>query len=1052
MPAGPEEIARLVIRLQGDTAALRKDLESARGQIKGFASAAKQLLAGFGIALGLNEALSTLKEIVSVAHEHNAEIERTRVSLAAIVGATSELEDATGRRLEGEEKMRAAFELSGELMERLETYAAMLGTSTAELAEGFSAMVGPGRAAGMTLQQILDISVRIAQAMKAMNLPMVQLRVEAGALLRGEENIRADIMRNLGIRAEEIKLAQEQGRQYEYLMEKLRAFGDAAKLNLETWTGIRAVLGTILVKLAAAAEMPLFEAAKSAAQELTGALMEAREGTLELTDGAKQAAREIGASLETIVLHFRAFRTEYGLLLDLIVGGLRTLNISLASFLTGLTTLLYGVHSIGTAILVILNKITLGAIPPLNAATRAAVEENKRLLSVLQEQAAAAAKAWPSPISELMGAEEASDELKILVSDHEKLRRAEEAAAARRGGGVRVAEAQRGPSAEELKQAKDAVEKITDKVRQLRSEQEALVNPLEGSRLALEAWIQQTTRGAAETPELKQAIEELRGQFESLQQAKSAKARLELVDKEALAQSKAELETAQAEIQDAYDRGAISLDEYYRRRRDIIERAAESELAVLRAKQARAASEEERGEVGLQILEVEADRRKQVADLIQEQAKAAQELARAIREGASAEETAKLALELERVEGDYRQGMITIQEYYAAKRAAAQQSAQAEIGALEERLAAGVDERTQVELRAQVRVKTIELERELLELSQQETEALKQQAYEALSVASAIAAAQARAGAGEGVVGELRAQYALRLAQMDEQQARELDMVRAMHEEKIQIQGEWLTKAEALDRLRDAHQRERLAALADYERQVLEARLSMAQQVFGSMASAFDQLYTETGKKHKALFYAAKAAALAEAIVNTALAVTKAWAQGGPIAGPILASIAASAGAVQIGIILGQTIAGPGAKEGGLIEAGGRWDKDDVPVRLSRREFVLPRRAVEYYGVQVLEAMRRRMVPREIISRFQASPVARPFGGYQTGGEVLYGDRLQQVQGASTMVVNLHNEGTPQRVTRTETRYEQGQQMFDLWLDNVTRDYKKRAQVRDLLR
>ena len=155
------------------------------------------------------------------------------------------------------------------------------------------------------------------------------------------------------------------------------------------------------------------------------------------------------------------------------------------------------------------------------------------------------------------------------------------------------------PSAEELKQAKDAVEKITDKVRQLRSEQEALVNPLEGSRLALEAWIQQTTRGAAETPELKQAIEELRGQFESLQQAKSAKARLELVDKEALAQSKAELETAQAEIQDAYDRGAISLDEYYRRRRDIIERAAESELAVLRAKQARAASEEERGEVGL---------------------------------------------------------------------------------------------------------------------------------------------------------------------------------------------------------------------------------------------------------------------------------------------------------------------------------------------------------------------------------------------------------------------------------------------------------------------
>jgi len=61
----------------------------------------------------------------------------------------------------------------------------------------------------------------------------------------------------------------------------------------------------------------------------------------------------------------------------------------------------------------------------------------------------------------------------------------------------------------------------------------------------------------------------------------------------------------------------------------------------------------------------------------------------------------------------------------------------------------------------------------------------------------------------------------------------------------------------------------------------------------------------------------AKLIAIAEAIINTAEGVTKAWAQGGALFGPILAAIVAAAGAVQIALIRSQPI---GAAKGAIFK------------------------------------------------------------------------------------------------------------------------------------
>jgi hypothetical protein len=75
----------------------------------------------------------------------------------------------------------------------------------------------------------------------------------------------------------------------------------------------------------------------------------------------------------------------------------------------------------------------------------------------------------------------------------------------------------------------------------------------------------------------------------------------------------------------------------------------------------------------------------------------------------------------------------------------------------------------------------------------------------------------------------------------------------------------------------------------------------------------------ELGKQNKAAFQAAKALAIAQAIINTAQGATKALAQGG-VFGPILAGLVVAAGAVQIAAINSQQY--QGRKNGGLVQQG----------------------------------------------------------------------------------------------------------------------------------
>lgn len=131
-------------------------------------------------------------------------------------------------------------------------------------------------------------------------------------------------------------------------------------------------------------------------------------------------------------------------------------------------------------------------------------------------------------------------------------------------------------------------------------------------------------------------------------------------------------------------------------------------------------------------------------------------------------------------------------------------------------------------------------------------------------------------------------------------------------------------------------------------------------------------MYESTGKKAKEFFYLQKSMALAEAVMWTANAVTKAL--GVPPYGPMAlagAAVISTMGAAQIATILASTFA-----EGGEVKGKSPHKKaDNIPAWLTANEFVQPVDTVQYYGKGVMEALRRRVIPREL---FQGYTIPTP--------------------------------------------------------------------------
>ena len=219
----------------------------------------------------------------------------------------------------------------------------------------------------------------------------------------------------------------------------------------------------------------------------------------------------------------------------------------------------------------------------------------------------------------------------------------------------------------------------------------------------------------------------------------------------------------------------------------------------------------------------------------------------------------------------------------------------------------------------------------------------------------------------------LEAEFMQELADLQERQNKELEIISKSKDKEIQLEKYKALQKKEIDQLSfDQHKR------------LMEARLTLAKEITSGTVQAFTDLYYLTGEKQKEFFYIAKAAALAETTINTAQGISKAWAQGG-IYGAIGAALVAVQGAIQVA-----KITSTGLAEGGIVPGYSPSSKsDNIPARLTAGEYVQPVDVVKHYGLGAMEALRNKVIPRDVFSNMSARLSSIPRLNYAEGGPVV---------------------------------------------------------------
>ncbi|MBW2598544.1 MAG: hypothetical protein JRC60_00225 [Deltaproteobacteria bacterium] len=332
----------------------------------------------------------------------------------------------------------------------------------------------------------------------------------------------------------------------------------------------------------------------------------------------------------------------------------------------------------------------------------------------------------------------------------------------------------------------------------------------------------------------------------------------------------------------------------------------------------------------------------------------------------------------------YKDGEVSLQQYFDRRRELIETQYAEEIAAMKAAAAAEPDPSKKLVIEDRIFAKEEEHKRTLIDLTRQQIEVEAALAQKKIEIDQAMADLRQRAESEKGG-GLLQAGFDKELAEMDARHVEELQGFKDMLDNKLAAETGYMDEAAALRDVQRMQQLEKEKLLADQERRIWDAKLENAQTVAGGMADIFDNLYELTGKKHKEFFYLAKAAALAEAIMNTAQGVTKALAQGG-IMGPVMAAVVAAAGAVQIATITAQKLAA-----GGKIRGSSPSDTaDNVPIMATAGEYVQPVKTVQYYGSRVMEAMRKRMIPKELFAGLTLPDftIPRPMYAFAAGGQI----------------------------------------------------------------
>lgn len=234
--------------------------------------------------------------------EFNANLEQSRIGLASLFMATSQITDMQGRLVKEAERLPAALHEADRQIQQLRIDALKSTATFQQLVQTYQIAIAPGIQAGLDPNQIRKFALRISQAAAAIGLPMNQLAEEIRSTLAGTIQMRTTrIAAALGITNEDIRNAKKAGKLYEFLQKKFDAFAKTQGLAATTFHGLTQRLKDFSEIVAGIAGQSFFKRLKGYLADIIKSGLQLRNGVLQPSEEVVGAFRLIFEQLELIL-------------------------------------------------------------------------------------------------------------------------------------------------------------------------------------------------------------------------------------------------------------------------------------------------------------------------------------------------------------------------------------------------------------------------------------------------------------------------------------------------------------------------------------------------------------------------------------------------------------------------------------------------------------------------------------------------------------------------------------------------------------------------------
>ena len=331
--------------------------------------------------------------------------------------------------------------------------------------------------------------------------------------------------------------------------------------------------------------------------------------------------------------------------------------------------------------------------------------------------------------------------------------------------------------------------------------------------------------------------------------------------------------------------------------------------------------------------------------------------------------------ELAKLKDMYEKGTLGVSEYYDRRREELDKTYQAEVKAINDKLALEDSDAEKIGLQNDLVVLRLQHERDLIDLINERGDAEKRAKQKAAEDAATV---------DEMMIG-LRLTSTSESDLEDRHQA-ELDAFDNYAETYLQHLVKFHADENQLNEAQDRLERQRIQKQVEQNAETLQNKINFAQDLASGFGEIFSQLYAASGEKNKEWLIAVRAAQIAEINIKAATAIVDIWSKyyDEPWKGAAYTALIVAQKYASLAAIAAQSFA-----TGGVVQG---WSPsktaDNIPARLTAGEYVMPVDAVKRYGVGFFEALRRQAIPDDLLvnMRFPALPVHRPAHAFATGG------------------------------------------------------------------